>query len=69
MPVVAGIHCRLPDSTSRRVEFEYEYLREFEAFEAKIGMAQNIVWGTYAEPIFAKKNVVKTGSLPCPFQK
>ncbi len=31
--------------------FDYEYLREF---EAKIGSAPNVVWGTYAEPIYAK---------------
>ncbi len=31
--------------------FKYEYLREF---EAKIGTARNVVWGTYTEPINAK---------------
>jgi hypothetical protein len=31
---------RLPDSPSRRVVFDYEYLREF---EAKIGMARSVV--------------------------
>jgi hypothetical protein len=40
----------LIESPTRRVGgvvFHYEYLREF---EAKIGMAQNAVSGTYAEP-------------------
>ncbi len=31
--------------------FDYEYLREF---EAKIGTARNVVYGTYAVPIYAK---------------
>ncbi len=53
---------RLPVLLSRRVAdapyhwvgelfFEYEYLREF---EAKIGTARNVVYGTYAEPINSK---------------
>ena len=42
---------RLPVSLSRGVVFEDEYLREF---EAKIGTARNVVYGTYAEPINAK---------------
>ena len=44
----------LVDSPTRRVGesfFDYEYLREF---EVKIGTARNVVWGTYAEPIYAK---------------
>ena len=44
----------LVDSPTRRVGksfFDYEYLREF---EAQIGTTRNVVWGTYAEPIFAK---------------
>jgi hypothetical protein len=37
---------------TRRVRFfDYKYLREF---EAKVGKAQNVVQGTYAEPINAK---------------
>ena len=31
--------------------FEYEYLREF---EAKIGTAQKVVYGTHEEPVSAK---------------
>ncbi len=31
--------------------FHYEYLREL---EAKIGTTRKVVWGTYAEPIYAK---------------
>ncbi len=31
--------------------FDYEYLREF---EAKIGTARNVVYWTYAEPVYAK---------------
>ncbi len=45
---------RVADSPYRWVGesfFEYEYLREF---EAKIGTARNVVYGTYAEPIYAK---------------
>jgi hypothetical protein len=44
----------LVDSPTRRVGesfCDYEYLGEF---EAKIGTAQNVVQGTYAEPIYAK---------------
>jgi hypothetical protein len=44
----------LVDSPTRRVGesfFDYEYLREY---EAQIGTAQNVVKGTYAEPISAK---------------
>ncbi len=35
--------------------FEYEYLREF---EAKIGTARNLVYGTYDEPIYAKTSEI-----------
>jgi hypothetical protein len=44
----------LVHSPTRRVGESFcddEYLREF---EAKIGTAQNVVQGTYAEPIYAK---------------
>ncbi len=47
--------CRLGELSTRRVGelvSIYEYLREF---EAKIGTARNVVKGTYAEPISAKK--------------
>ncbi len=42
------------DSPTRRVGesfFDYKYLREY---EAQIGTARNVVYGTYAEPISAK---------------
>jgi hypothetical protein len=43
---------RLGESGSRLLNvFDYEYLREF---EVKIGTAQNVVYRTYAEPIYAK---------------
>jgi hypothetical protein len=54
------------DSTTQRVGesfVEFKYLREF---EAKIGTAKKVMYGTYAEPIYAKTSE-KTGSLPCPF--
>jgi hypothetical protein len=44
----------LVDSPTRRVGesfFDYEYLREY---EAQIGTAQNVVYGTNAVPISAK---------------
>ncbi len=44
----------LVDSPTRCVGesfFDYEYLSEF---EVKIGTARNVVYGTYAEPIYAK---------------
>jgi len=36
--------------------FDYEYLREF---EVKTGTARNIVYGTYAEPIYAKPQKIR----------
>ncbi len=36
---------------SCRLDFDNEYLREF---EVKIGTARNVVYRTYAEPIYAK---------------
>jgi hypothetical protein len=58
----SAFECLKENSASQRVGnsptwqvgesfFDYEYLREF---EAKIGMAQNVLKGTYAEPISAK---------------
>jgi hypothetical protein len=44
----------LVDSPTQRVGesfFDYEYLHEF---EAKVGTAQMVVKGIYAEPIYAK---------------
>ncbi len=44
----------LVDSLTRRVGesfLDYEYLREY---EAQIGTARNVVWGTYVIPISAK---------------
>jgi hypothetical protein len=44
----------LVDSPTRRVGesfFNYEYLREY---EAQIATARNVVWQTYAKPIYAK---------------